>query len=129
MRDSDRLNIKERWKQWARRLRFQVLSLYYACKDPRMPWYASLFIVIIVGYAFSPIDLIPDFVPILGYLDDFLLLPLGVALAIRMIPSAVMEEAVAKAASSAEKPESLAAAAVIIILWLFVLLWMVSIII
>jgi uncharacterized membrane protein YkvA (DUF1232 family) len=90
------LNAKNKTFQkllkWAKGLRQKILALYLAYKDPRTPWYAKLFGVLVVAYAFSPIDLIPDFVPILGYLDDLILLPLGIAFVIRMIPKEVMDE-------------------------------------
>ena len=82
----------ERFKRWAGRLKAEVYALYLAYKDPRVPWYARIFAACVVGYAFSPIDLIPDPVPVLGYLDDLILIPLGVALAIRMIPEDVLAE-------------------------------------
>ena len=86
-----------------------------------MPWYAKLFAALVVGYAFSPIDLIPDFIPVLGYLDDLILVPLGVALAVRMIPEDVLSESRQKAREMVERgesPVSRAAAAVIVVLWL-----------
>ena len=67
-----------RWRQWARQLKTETFALYLAYKDPRVPWYARLLAVVVVGYAFSPIDLIPDFIPVLGYLDDLVLIPLVV---------------------------------------------------
>jgi uncharacterized membrane protein YkvA (DUF1232 family) len=82
----------EAWKQGARELRIQVYALYLAYRDSRMPWYAKIFAVLVVGYAFSPIDLIPDFIPILGYLDDLVILPIAIALALRMIPTQVLAE-------------------------------------
>ena len=81
-----------RLKRWARRLKVEVYALYLAYKDPRVPWYARAFAAVVVAYAFSPIDLIPDPIPILGYLDDLVIIPLGVALAIRMIPPPVLAE-------------------------------------
>lgn len=95
------------WKEKARELKVQTLALYFAYRDPRVPWYAKGWIAMVVAYAFSPIDLIPDFIPVLGYLDDLVLIPLGVALALKMIPAEVMEESrvKAKGALDAEKPE------------------------
>ena len=72
-------------KTWARKLKRQIFILYFACKDERVPWYAKLFTACVVAYAFSPIDLIPDFIPILGYLDDVILVPLGIIIALKMI--------------------------------------------
>jgi uncharacterized membrane protein YkvA (DUF1232 family) len=80
------------WKQKAGEQKIQVYALYLAYRDPRTPWYAKAFTTLVVGYAFSPIDLIPDFIPVLGYLDDLILLPLGVTIALRLIPTEVMGE-------------------------------------
>src|ERR671939_401473 len=87
----------QRWKQRARRLKAEIYALYLAYKDPRVPWYARLVAACVVGYAFSPIDLIPDPIPILGYLDDLVIVPAGIALAIRLVPPAVLRECRAKA--------------------------------
>jgi uncharacterized membrane protein YkvA (DUF1232 family) len=105
------------WKERARRLKTDIYALYLAYRDPRVPWYARLFIICVVAYAFSPLDLIPDFVPILGYLDDLLLLPLGIALAIRLIPPDVLAECRARAISQRKKPTNWVAAAVIMLIW------------
>ena len=96
-------NLVARWKQSARGLQRETYALYYAYRDPRVPWYAKAFIALVVAYAFSPIDLIPDFIPILGYLDDLLLIPLGVGLALRMIPAEVMRESRACAEQALER--------------------------
>ena len=110
----------DRWKQWARALKTEVYALYLAYRDPRVPWYARLFAACVVGYAFSPIDLIPDPIPVLGYLDDLVLVPLGVALTLRLIPAEVMAENRAKAEAIMRqgKPVNRVAAAVIIAIWL-----------
>jgi uncharacterized membrane protein YkvA (DUF1232 family) len=110
----------DNWKRRARRLKAEVYALYLACRDPRVPWYAKVLAACVVGYAFSPIDLIPDFIPVLGYLDDLVLIPLGVALALRLIPPAVMVECRERARSelAAGKPVSRAATAVIVAIWL-----------
>ncbi|MGQ9628408.1 MAG: YkvA family protein [Anaerolineae bacterium] len=110
----------EVWKQRARQLKMETYAIYLAYKDPRVPWYAKLFAACIVGYAFSPIDLIPDFIPILGYLDDLVLVPLGVALALKMIPQNVLSECREKAqeATSQGKPANWTAAGAIIAIWL-----------
>jgi uncharacterized membrane protein YkvA (DUF1232 family) len=84
-------------KQRARRLKAETFALYLAARHPGTPWYAKLFVAGIVAYALSPIDLIPDFVPVLGYVDDFLLISLGIALAIKMIPAPVLTECRARA--------------------------------
>ena len=114
------VNLGE-WKRWAGRLESETYALYLAYKDPRVPWYAKLFVALVVGYAFSPIDLIPDPIPVLGYLDDLILVPLGVALAVRMIPEDVLSESRQTAremVERGERPVSRAAAAVIVVLWL-----------
>lgn len=110
----------EVWKQRARALKIEVYALYLAYRDPRVPWYARLFALAVAGYAFSPIDLIPDPIPILGYLDDLVLVPLGIALALRMIPVDVLAECRlrARAVMQHGKPVSWVAAAVIIAIWL-----------
>jgi uncharacterized membrane protein YkvA (DUF1232 family) len=110
----------ERWKQRARQLKTETYAIYLAYKDPRVPWYARLFAACVVAYAFSPIDLIPDPIPVLGYLDDLVLVPLGIALARKMIPPTVMAEYREKAqvAMSEGKTTNWAAAAVIIAIWL-----------
>ena len=110
----------ERWKQSARRLKTEVYALYLAYRDPRTPWYARIFAALVVGYAFSPIDLIPDPIPVLGYLDDLVLIPLGVKLALGMIPPDVMGECRIKAEEvmAQGKPVNWVAAAVIVLIWL-----------
>jgi uncharacterized membrane protein YkvA (DUF1232 family) len=82
----------EGWKQRAKQLKIEIYAIYLAYKDPRVPWYARIFAACVVGYAFSPIDLIPDPIPVLGYLDDLILIPLGVVLALKMIPEEVLAE-------------------------------------
>ena len=111
--------VLAKWKQRARRLKQETVALYLAYRDPRVPWYARAFALLVVAYAFSPIDLVPDFIPVLGYLDDLLLVPLGIVLALRMIPPDVMAESRERAAQiSAEgKPTNWAAAAVIVVVW------------
>ena len=106
--------------QRARRLKAEIWALYLAARDPRTPWYAKLLVVGIVAYACSPIDLIPDFVPVLGYLDDLVLLPLGIALAMRLVPPTVLVECRARAHETLQngKPVSWVAGAIIVIIWL-----------
>ena len=79
-------------RQWAKRLKTEIQALYLACRDPRVPWFAKASAIFVVAYALSPIDLIPDFVPMFGYLDDLVIVPLGILLARRLIPADVMEE-------------------------------------
>ncbi len=110
----------ESWKRRARRLKGETYALYLAYRDRRTPWYAKLFAAMVVGYAFSPIDLIPDLIPVLGYLDDLLLVPLGIALALRMIPPDVLDEHRQQAQLAMEQgsPTNWAAAVAIITIWL-----------
>jgi uncharacterized membrane protein YkvA (DUF1232 family) len=107
-----------RIRQWARAIRRDVHALYLAGRDRRTPWYAKAFVLVIAAYALSPIDLIPDFIPVLGYLDELILLPLAIWLAVRMVPAEVMAEHRATALAAQERPVSRAAAAVIVALWL-----------
>jgi uncharacterized membrane protein YkvA (DUF1232 family) len=113
------LKVLDSWKHRARQLRVETYAIWLAYKDPRVPWYARAFAACVVGYAFSPIDLIPDPIPVLGYLDDLVLIPLGIALTLRMIPQEVMVECRqrAEAAMSEGKPTNWKAAAVIVTLW------------
>ncbi|WP_053365100.1 YkvA family protein [Bacillus sp. FJAT-27245] len=103
-------------KQWARQLKKQIMILYFAVQDPRMPWHAKLVAAMVAAYALSPIDLIPDFIPVLGYLDDVILLPIGIWIALKLIPGEVRREAAIKAENT-KRPVSKAGAAVIILLW------------
>lgn len=107
-------------KQRAHHLKAETFALYLAARDPRTPWYAKLLVAGIVAYAFSPIDLIPDFVPVLGYLDDLILIPMGIALAIKLVPHSVLAECRARAQETIQngKPASRAAGAVIVVIWL-----------
>ena len=110
----------KKWKQKIRTLKQDVYAVYLACKDPRVPRHVQILALIIVGYAFSPIDLIPDFIPVLGYLDDMILIPLGIALLIKMIPPAVMQDCREKAGKTLnrKKPRNWWAGAVIIVFWI-----------
>jgi uncharacterized membrane protein YkvA (DUF1232 family) len=107
-----------RLESWARRLKVEVYALYLAYKDQRVPWYARVFAVVVVGYAFSPIDLIPDVVPVLGHLDDLILIPLGVALAIKMIPPDVLAECRQEARDAKDRPVNRVAAVVVVVVWI-----------
>jgi len=110
----------DKWRASTKRLRSETYVIYLAYRDPRVPWHARAFAALVVGYAFSPIDLIPDFIPILGYLDDLILVPAGVALALRMIPPEVMEEARVRSieAMTAGRPTNRFAAIVVVLIWL-----------
>jgi uncharacterized membrane protein YkvA (DUF1232 family) len=110
-----------RIKQWARQVRCDALALWIAARDPRVPWYAKVVAAAVAAYAFSPIDLIPDVIPVLGYLDDLILVPAGIALTVRLIPADLMAEFRADAALQAQRPISRAAAAAIALLWIAVL--------
>ncbi len=109
--------MADRLKNWARIIKRDVHALYLASRDPRVPWYAKALALIVVGYALSPIDLIPDFIPVLGYLDDVILLPLGILLVIRLIPPEIMTEHRDLAAAAQERPVSRTAAVVIACIW------------
>lgn len=117
----------ERLRAWARTLLREVFALWFACRDPRTPSAAKLLAMLIVAYALSPIDLIPDFIPLLGYLDELILLPAAIYLVLKLVPPPVMEQARLHAAERLAQhhpmPRSYVAAAVIVMLWL-ALLWL-----
>ncbi|UCF89899.1 MAG: DUF1232 domain-containing protein [Desulfobacterales bacterium] len=110
-------------KRWAQRLKIEVYTLYVAYQDHRVPWYAKLFAALVVAYALSPIDLIPDFIPILGYLDDLILLPLGIAIALKMIPPSVRDDCrkAAQRLLNERLPRNRISALIIILIWVFLL--------
>jgi uncharacterized membrane protein YkvA (DUF1232 family) len=114
-----------RWKQAAHRLKRDVHALYFAYRDPRTPWPAKLMALAVVAYALSPLDLIPDPVPVLGYLDDLLLLPVGIWLTLRLIPPGVMADARCTAAQAEVTGAGVGwvAAALIVLVWLAVMVW------
>jgi uncharacterized membrane protein YkvA (DUF1232 family) len=107
----------ERLRAKAREIKRETYTLYFACRDPRTPWYAKVFAGAVVAYAASPIDLIPDFVPVLGYLDDLVLVPLGVILAMRMIPEHVLLDCRERARLASDRPTNRVAAVVIVAVW------------
>jgi uncharacterized membrane protein YkvA (DUF1232 family) len=109
-------------KRWARMLVRDVHAVYLAAFDPRVPWYAKILAATVAGYALSPIDLIPDFIPVLGYADDLIIVPLGIWLAVSLIPQEVMAEYRIKADEAAQRPHSMIAAIAIIMIWIFALL-------
>ena len=115
---AERTSPLDNLRRRARALKVETLALYHVARDPRVPWYARLFIGVVVAYALSPIDLIPDFVPILGYLDDLILVPLGIVLALRMVPPLVLDECRARAELDAARPASRAAMLAIFGIWL-----------
>lgn len=108
----------DRLKLWARSVKRDAVALYLAARDPRTPWYAKALAAVVVAYALSPIDLIPDFIPVLGYLDDIVIVPLGLWLVLRMIPAEVMEECRVEAEALAERPTSVTAAMVVVLIWI-----------
>ncbi|MDB5473695.1 MAG: hypothetical protein JWP99_998 [Devosia sp.] len=112
------VGLIDRAKQWARAIAFDVVALWIAARDRRVPWYAKLAAGCVAAYALSPIDLIPDFIPVLGYLDDVILVPLGILLAVRLIPPLLMAQFRAQAAERDGRPMSRVGAAVIILVWL-----------
>ena len=105
-------------KSWARLLKRDVHALYLASRDPRVPWHAKALAALVAGYALSPIDLIPDFIPVLGYLDDIILVPAGIWLVIHLIPAEIMEEHRTLAEAAQARPISRTAAGAIIAIWI-----------
>jgi uncharacterized membrane protein YkvA (DUF1232 family) len=118
--------VIQRLKNWAATLKREIMTLWFACRDPRTPWYARLLMMLIVAYALSPIDLIPDFIPVIGYLDELILMPVGIYLVMKLVPTEALADARAKARSWVEsrqpKPRNWVAAAVIALVWVL-LLW------
>ena len=113
----------EKLRSHAHALKNETITVYIAAKDPHTPWYAKAIAICTVAYALSPIDLIPDFIPILGYLDDIILVPAGIALAIRLIPAEVLEDARSKVTgSSVERSVSYVGAGIIVIVWIVILI-------
>jgi uncharacterized membrane protein YkvA (DUF1232 family) len=123
------MNIVKQWKLRVQQVKVETYALYLAYRDPRTPWYAKLLAASVVAYAVSPIDLIPDFIPVLGILDDLVIVPLGAALAIRMVPKEVMAECREKARKSMEinasKRTRYLVAAIVIAIWCLVLAFVV----
>jgi uncharacterized membrane protein YkvA (DUF1232 family) len=121
----ERAIVLTEWRRRARQLKLEIYALYLAQRDPRTPWYAKVLTAIVVAYAFSPLDLIPDFVPILGYLDDLVLVPLGITLALKAVPAAVMTECRQRAQErlSSDWPGGRIAGAVIVLLWIMSISW------
>jgi uncharacterized membrane protein YkvA (DUF1232 family) len=119
--ERDRRGVKglmSRVKNWARALRRDAHAIRLASRDPRVPWTVKLLAIAVAGYALSPIDLIPDFIPVLGYLDDLIIVPLGIWLVIALIPEDLMREYRAMASAAAQRPVSKAAAIIIVALWI-----------
>jgi len=123
--DDDYL-LLEKPKAWARAIRRDVVAVWIAARDPRVPWYAKALALAVAAYALSPIDLIPDFIPVLGYLDDLIIVPLGILLVIKLVPAELMAEFRAEAARREGAPRSTVAAVVIVLTWIAaagLLLW------
>ncbi|WP_377806437.1 YkvA family protein (plasmid) [Azospirillum sp. A29] len=112
-------------KRWARAIKRDVLAVYLAARDPRTPWGVRVLAMAVAAYALSPIDLIPDFIPVLGYLDDLLIVPLGILLVVQLIPPELLAEHRSAAARRSARPVSVTAAGVMVALWLAagILLW------
>lgn len=108
----------QRLRRWARAIKRDVIALYLAARDPRVPWVAKAVAAFFAAYALSPIDLIPDFIPVLGFLDEAIILPLGIMLAVRLIPAPVMADLRVQAAARTSRPKNWKAGAVIIAIWL-----------
>ena len=108
----------ERMKSWARTIKRDVMTLWLAARDPRVPWHAKALAGFVAAYALSPIDLIPDFIPVLGYLDDLLIVPLGIILVVRLIPPPILAELRAEAARRGKRASSKTGLAMILALWL-----------
>ncbi|RFU67153.1 YkvA family protein [Bacillus sp. V59.32b] len=115
----------KRINDWARALKKQILIVYFSYKDKRTPWYARIFAALIVAYAFSPIDLIPDFIPILGYLDDIIIVPFGIMIALKLMPGDVLADAMTHVEDKkGSKPKNWLMGGAVLILWFLLFLWL-----
>lgn len=117
----DMTNLLNKIKSYAKKVKQYVFVLYLSYKDSRVPWYAKLVAICVVAYAFSPIDLIPDFIPVLGYLDDLIIIPLGISLALKLIPTNVIEENRERAEDLRQKgkPKNWVVAILFILIWVY----------
>jgi len=115
-------SLRQNLQHWAKQFTQQALTVYFAARDPRTPLLVRLLALAVAAYAFSPIDLIPDFIPVIGYLDDLVLLPLGIALIVRLTPPAVIADARRQAEQAVTRPVSRLAAGAVLLFWLFVML-------
>ena len=118
--------VRERWKSRVAELRADTYALWLAVRDPRVPWLAKATAGLVVAYALSPIDLVPDFIPVLGYVDDLVLIPLGIALAVRLVPPAVLAEhrEAARARFAGGRPTSRLGAVIVVTVWLVSASWL-----
>lgn len=120
--------LDSRLERWAKDLRRDTLTLWFCCRHPQTPRPAKLFAALLVAYAFSPIDLIPDFIPILGYVDEIILLPTGIYLCLKLVPAPVLaqcrERAEAWVSARGAKPKSYIAAAVVLLIWMGLAWWL-----
>ena len=115
---SENAGRSRRAQEWARNVKRDIVALWIAARDPRVPWYAKGLAGAVAAYALSPIDLIPDFIPVFGYLDDLVIVPLGILLTVRLIPAALMVEFRAEAAKREGQPTSRAGFVVILCIWI-----------
>jgi uncharacterized membrane protein YkvA (DUF1232 family) len=120
-RESKERAVFDKFKGWSRTVKRDVHALYLASRDPRVPWYAKALAVAVAAYALSPIDLIPDFIPVLGYLDDLIVVPLGIALVVRLIPPDIMAEHRALASAAQDRPVSIPGAIIVVTIWIVAL--------
>ncbi|TDR45681.1 uncharacterized membrane protein YkvA (DUF1232 family) [Tahibacter aquaticus] len=112
-------------KTWAKNIKRDVVALWIAARDPRVPWYAKLTAGAVAAYALSPIDLIPDFIPVIGYVDDIVIVPLGILLAVKLIPSSLMDEFRQEAIRREGRPKSYWGMAAMVVIWLATSVWLV----
>ncbi|MEB2298636.1 DUF1232 domain-containing protein [Lysinibacillus xylanilyticus] len=126
-----RSNLLSKFKAFAKKLKQNLFVLYLSYKDPRTPWYAKLVAILVVAYAFSPIDLIPDLIPILGFFDDLIIVPLGIILALKLIPPHVIEDhkEAAEELKQCKKPKNWFVGILFIIVWVIFGVWISKIII
>ena len=118
------MTLFEKLRSQARALKNEVYAISLAARDPRTPWYAKALIFFVVAHTFSPIDLIPDFIPIVGYLDDLLITPVGIWLAVRLIPAEVLEEArITATAQSVDRRVIIIGAAITLLVWILAIIW------
>ena len=115
------MTFKENLETRIKKIKIEIMALWYAARDKRTPWYAKGLALLVTAYAFSPVDLIPDFIPVLGYLDDLILIPAGIALVIKLIPDEVMAESRRKAMENKQKPVSIVGGIIIALIWLGIL--------